>query len=480
MVQDFIERQIGTLETERLLAEHYVVILSGHGGGATGDFLPDEDPHSALTIPQLGRILREAREAYDAKNKGQRSDIILGLDSCLMSMAEVAYEVRDSASYLVGAEGFVPNTGWPYHRVVEALADGSSPEAAAEKMVEKYAAFYQDYEMGGVSTHLAAIDLSEIGNLASAVKLLATQLREQLALLDEDAEFTEINQSLPAPQQEQSRKLRDAMILAHWYAQCFKWGRYVDLYDFCDQLLRFLPDKEEQIRNCCDLVKRLTKTAVKRSYYTGPDFQHAHGLSVYFPWSVEDFSTEYLNLKFARETGWYDLVVEYLRRTRRLRRGQREFREPKEAVPWKFGSDVDDKLLLNSGELTGLARADAGLLSRVDFRAQSRADAGLLSRADTGLLSRADTGLLSRADTGLLSRADTGLLSRADTGLLSRADTGLLSRVVGGKLAGSFQNTPDGFYRQRITGDGEIFIAKNQEELDKKKYRAKEMSNTPE
>ena len=85
-----------------LRARRYIVVFSGHGSGATGDFLPDNDPPSALTIPKLGEMLRSATQKL--KDKLDRPQIdVLGMDSCLMSMVEVGYEVQG----LGGVHGWI-------------------------------------------------------------------------------------------------------------------------------------------------------------------------------------------------------------------------------------------------------------------------------------------------------------------------------------------------------------------------------------
>jgi hypothetical protein len=45
------------------------------------------------------------------------------------------------------------------------------------------------------------------------------------------------------------------------------------------------------------------KGAVVRSHYTGSAFQHAHGLSVFFPFAAEDYTSKYENLEFAERPG---------------------------------------------------------------------------------------------------------------------------------------------------------------------------------
>ena len=152
------------------------LVLSGHGSGAVGDFLNDEDPASSLGIPRLGRILGEA------------SIEILGLDSCQMSTVEVGYEVRKSVSCLVASEGPVLNTGWPYRQILATIAESGAgtPEEIARAVAASYLRFYRDYEIAGVSTDVAVSDLSRIGLVAEAASELARAMTAPLSELAAD------------------------------------------------------------------------------------------------------------------------------------------------------------------------------------------------------------------------------------------------------------------------------------------------------
>ena len=91
----------------------YALVLSGHGGGTSNDFLlKDENSRDALSMKELQEALAEASWHIDRKFD------ILGFDACFMSMGEVAVEVRQYADILVGAEGLEPAFGWPYRRLI--------------------------------------------------------------------------------------------------------------------------------------------------------------------------------------------------------------------------------------------------------------------------------------------------------------------------------------------------------------------------
>jgi hypothetical protein len=324
LVDGFLTR--GFLELSR--APHRAVVLSGHGSGAVGDFLSDEDPAGTLSIPMLRKTLD--RVGAEVKRKID----VLGMDSCQMSTVEVGFEVREAVRWLVASEGLVLNAGWPYHRVLEALAveGAKSAESAARAIVERYLAFYRDYEIAGISTDIAATDLSRIGGLADAVRELALAMREPLARLrpdglEEAMELGELAGKAAEPGGGTARSIREAVVLAHWSAQSYRCDRYVDLGDFCGQLLRYTPSSgtdpwTEPLRASAAKVVDRVRDAVVLSGTTGAEFQHSRGLSIYFPWSPADYLPGYRNLAFAASSKWADFLETYLEATKRMRRFQ--------------------------------------------------------------------------------------------------------------------------------------------------------------
>jgi hypothetical protein len=686
MLWNFIEGQIANLKKSD--PEKILVILSGHGSGSIGDFLSDSDPQSSLSIPQLATLLdlayADIKEEKDVRMmKGGKIDI-LGLDSCLMSMAELAYEVKDRVHFLVGSEGYVQNTGWPYHRIIESLRDNPSPETLAKRIVCKYAQFYQDFEVASASTDISVCDLEPMGDLAVSMKKLTCELTRSLknhvvateleALLErsmdeetremaglrteitnrglteeeieslsakleelrghriekaleenkkrikkqiadvtshlaemysssgleklwgkeahnllrsamkkladlnplENDEEEKVNEELEAVRakdigattraqrrnlertmsnlrflalatirfeeliklsaQEDTRpstpfleqyvfnngkaicqalknsfllselidesaaeendavarkqldtlvgydlrRVKDpatvnaliefrlevisdafssreiwvclkklgvdgkvierfkkgiqklivlmrqkelishfrshpiddnkkktwsqseqATVIAHWRAQSYKGEMYVDLCDFCDQLIKAIEgiDSAEEIRDACWQINQYIGKIVKKSCYVGLDFQHSHGLSVYFPWAAADYWHEYENLKFAKETGWAEFLKAFLRATRRERREDKK---------------SDDKI-----------RRYGTLKSDPLFKA----------------------GTEERLKGGTEERLKAGTEERLKAGTEERLKAGTEERLKGKLLASSMKNPPDGFYR---------------------------------
>ncbi len=366
LVNRFLLEQVARLP----LTDHYAVIFSGHGSGAVGDFLTDNDPKSAVSIPMLRTILGRVESCL--REKGRKKIQILGMDSCQMSTIEVAYEVQESVEYLVASEGGVLNTGWPYHGVLEAFAasaaggaNQSVNEHVAHDVADNYSRFYRDYEVAGVSTDVAVCAVDRIGlpevepeagqwasyesesgkdKLAYWIQALASVMIDALGHLasdgmEEAVELGLFQRSNGGSDEAYAREIRSAIVAAHASAQSYKCDRYVDLYDFCQQLLRFCPkppnpgrrrddhrkagEWSEVVHQACTNVLRAVENVVITSRYTGSEFQHSHGLSIYFPWAASDYLPDYRNLRFAQHTRWAEFLEAYLRVTARIRRDQR-------------------------------------------------------------------------------------------------------------------------------------------------------------
>jgi Clostripain family len=207
-------------------ARHSILILSGHSGGPTGNgFLID-------LFPQHGLSLRKVRKAI----KEAGSVDIVGMDSCGMGMAEVGVQLRDCTDFLVASEGFELNTGWPYFSILEALQKTPEvdPRTLAAGIVDTHTGYYANYEMAGVSTDMAACDLKKTPELVEAIKRLALELTRNLLFR---RQFSHRNDSLRDKRifvedlPLEARAIADAIVLAHWRAQSYRFERHTDLFD---------------------------------------------------------------------------------------------------------------------------------------------------------------------------------------------------------------------------------------------------------
>jgi hypothetical protein len=131
------------------------------------DFLDNQDLVKALS---------------DAEAKtGQRLSV-LGMDACLMSMIEVAYQVREHADYLVGSQEEEPASGWPYKEILTGLV--SKPEMSAldlsQLIVQEFGDFYysRSGRGGGGDCTQSAIDLKTVSQTFAKVSTLSESVVE--------------------------------------------------------------------------------------------------------------------------------------------------------------------------------------------------------------------------------------------------------------------------------------------------------------
>ncbi|MCA1583181.1 MAG: clostripain-related cysteine peptidase [Acidobacteria bacterium] len=234
------------------------------------------------------------------KDLGRKIDI-LGMDACLMSMAEVAYQVRDSVAITVGSEEVEPSDGWPYDAILKELASQPemTPEELAVLIVRKYVASYASDS----DVTQAACDLNKCGSLAGAMDQLAK------ALIPGFSDPT----------------VRSAIFEARERVQDYDVQDYVDLYNFCDLLARKISDGP--VRTACHKVMEtiLKPGFVLDSGFKGTRMQHSYGVSVYFP--RKEISPLYATLDLTREIAWQRFLKKYSDEKRQPDRGA-ETRDP--------------------------------------------------------------------------------------------------------------------------------------------------------
>src|SRR5215470_11222803 len=72
----------------------------------------DDGAGDCLDNQELKRVLATAHHRL-----GRKVDLV-GMDACLMTMIEVAYQLREHAEVLVGSEAVEPGPGWPHAAIL--------------------------------------------------------------------------------------------------------------------------------------------------------------------------------------------------------------------------------------------------------------------------------------------------------------------------------------------------------------------------
>ena len=212
---------------QRCPAEHYALIIWGHGSGWSEDQIYSRFPPPAgvatrddaparqtmlrrgIFASTAGKLLgirdaktralcyddsardfldnRELRAALaaGAAALGRPRIDALGLDACLMTMLEVAHEIRGQAAYLVGSETVLPQALWPWQQLLgqlQARPDLGPRDVA--RLMGGHLPAAADGTRGFVDVCQAVLDLDRAATATAAVDDWS---QAALALLDRDA-----------------------------------------------------------------------------------------------------------------------------------------------------------------------------------------------------------------------------------------------------------------------------------------------------
>jgi hypothetical protein len=105
---------------------------------------------------------------------------LVGFDACLMGMVEMAYEIKDTGpGVMVGSEEIIPGNGWPYDTILAGLQ--SNPAWTARDLgswiVDKYYEYYSITTPNNGGMTQSAIDLTQMNNLAGRITDFASAMR---------------------------------------------------------------------------------------------------------------------------------------------------------------------------------------------------------------------------------------------------------------------------------------------------------------
>jgi hypothetical protein len=143
-------------------AKRYMLIVWNHGSGWTKSagalttlkgISYDEVSGNHISTPQLAQALREIGKVD-----------VYGSDACLMQMVEVAYEIKDSADYIVGSEENEPGDGYPYDAFLAPLTarPEMSPAELARTAVDVFTEFYREKHICSTQSVIKAAALPRL------------------------------------------------------------------------------------------------------------------------------------------------------------------------------------------------------------------------------------------------------------------------------------------------------------------------------
>ncbi len=264
-------------------------------GGDRG-ILYDDTAKDFLDNNELKAVLA----SITGRRKGVKLDI-LGMDACLMSMVEIAYQVRDGCALCVASEEEEPMKGWPYNTILGELAKPTShtPAQLAKIIVEKFIASYDRGYFSENATQ-AALDVGKIETVAQAVDKLAGVLLDHIGDMD----------------------VLVAVDAAERAAQKFRQDAdYVDLVDFCKKLQAgtHAADVAAAAGAIVTLLTPGSGRPVLAAKAVGSGVKAANGLSIFFPPKgcnpASGIGQLYKTLDFSVKYRWDDFIFQFYAKT---------------------------------------------------------------------------------------------------------------------------------------------------------------------
>jgi uncharacterized repeat protein (TIGR01451 family) len=297
--------------------DQVVLSLVGHGGGWSpelldgqprghkrkpgddplGGLLWDNHPGNSLSTSDLGLALQRSQEAT-----GHRIGLLF-LDACLMSMVEVAYEVRENVDYLLASE----NWTWTIHSYdahIGAVDGRRNARTIGKAWMENDANALREDDYPFT---YALSDLSQIEAVRLALDTLSDAL---MPMVSSD---------------------RDKFVAAFEASECFETDgngtidqtdNYCDLFSFAEQISIQFDDPD--IRAAAAAVQSaLGDVVLNESHGDGSPWEYPNehwawenlgGLSLYMPLKEDDWKRRYYSeryLQFARDSRWDDLLQAY-------------------------------------------------------------------------------------------------------------------------------------------------------------------------
>ena len=146
-----------------------------YGDEVTRTFGSDNMVKSTTGLPDPGMDITDLAEALSGTHFRA-----LIFDCCFMASAEVAYDLRNAADYLVVSSAEIMGRGFPYELTLKYLFASGSVKDNLKKVCSEYIRFYTELTSGQKSGTISLIDCSRIESLAEAVAAMERAGRNEV------------------------------------------------------------------------------------------------------------------------------------------------------------------------------------------------------------------------------------------------------------------------------------------------------------
>jgi hypothetical protein len=284
----------GTQELGRSIFSTTVVEVLSQGSLGERAIASDDGTGHSLDTIELNRVVKKVHE--DVIDEPLE---LLGMDACLMSNLEVAYEVEKHARVVVGSEELEPGDGWPYTKILQDLNKKPDMDGMqlGEVVVNRYIESYKDLEDQWPVTQCAT-QTAGVSGFVAALDGLATALRKHM-------------------KDHGSEAVQRAQLQSSYFE-----GELVDVRTMCRELRKQI--KTGPVHTAAGKVVDTLKPDngyVIDEGHLGDKVEGCGGVTVYWPTPMPGagpdlgISPYYKDLRFARK-GWDEFLRSYMRSVR--------------------------------------------------------------------------------------------------------------------------------------------------------------------
>ncbi|MFH0803303.1 MAG: clostripain-related cysteine peptidase [bacterium] len=274
---------------KRYPADHVALILNDHGGGFTGAMY-DDGSGGFMTVPKIRQAIEDAE-----KITGKKLDII-GMDACLMGETEVAYELKDSAKYLLASEESEGGAGWSYDSMLGGKTLSTSIQKLQKALKSRIEVGPEEFSKIVVDVNrkhsediptFSATDLSKMNILKDSVNTLAEAM---LASKDK-------------------ANIRTAISKSENYGSGYT--PYKDLRDVVDMANKMIEtSKDKAVKEAAKALIESLGTVVLANENDPSAHPESHGLSIYAPTRASgQLGYGYNELSFPKDTKWDEAIL---------------------------------------------------------------------------------------------------------------------------------------------------------------------------
>jgi hypothetical protein len=251
----------------------------------------DGSGHSLDTIELNGVLERAHAHVLDEPLE------LLGMDACLMSNLEVAYEAEKHVLNVVASEELEPGDGWPYTAILSDLTEQPEMTGAqlGEVVVKRYVESYRNRRDQWPITQ-CAVSAKGIGPFVDALDTLAQAMRSHM-------------------KESGYQKIQRAQQRSTYFT-----GELIDLRTFCRELCSGITSGPV-FDAAGSIAEQLKPNGyVLQEGHLGPTVEGVGGVTAYFPVPVPrgsnmGISPFYKDLRFAQK-GWDEFLRSYAKALR--------------------------------------------------------------------------------------------------------------------------------------------------------------------